>query len=1650
MSAEDFVAYINQGRALAASGPAWEPPLVGDGDAGWEFWSVTPSTDRQSALQLLHNVELYKASKLTLLQTVRTAFQAPDLRTSELSKAARLIWYAIAVEKAEIADSNTDQAIWLQYIEIWNECMNGAAWHLQPEKNSWESPSLFALEGLEHLIDKESRDIAVLSADENILRRHRISWLAEQVLNSDFDSHFTDSIQAPEHQLKERLNLVRWKAMRVLGRKTFSAQVYIERTKPFQSWHPFEWMHEAVKLLAYANHSEQDPLLPFIGPTTDQIRKGAMSGLSADIFRLLLPDGQEQDSSIPTDTKQEKATTVALSIALQTLASIVPQEQLAICLSRRYRLAWKPQSTTTKNRLTLPPLPGITTSKLLSCLVEKSDTYEIVTVHSFEAIDFTPIGETSSPLDFSGSDGESQAFTLETKWLTSPIEATNGALQRIEASLDIKNFLHLRENILSVKKDLSAEDLKHAAKLFRSMAQIVTSYSEQHENKELVPAWPYIATNLNDSFHYLIADGVSREELGNRAFVRDGGRALRTIEIPIYEASLWRVGVAISDYLGLYDDVTKFSDTDSDLNLDATALANPARHILRAQLRKLRGAYANSQISKRRDSRNLLPATVERSLRLLESFPAQTNNPLDPLLHVLASEAESAGMYLAFREQWACTDTTSFLRALAVRVLNRIPLSVGEIFATNDIEDTELRRDFVGLLCFARRLLSVETESQVINLSAWKAFCAGIVSNGLYVAVDGLLASLRSHGSFERYETFDFPSEWGIPAKIIPVEDEDNSIDPLRDFYQREPLLEQMRRLVQHFGHRLVRDGQSQDRLSEAVYDQLRLITQTLAKIGADSEEPDTSFEWPFEILSDKYLGLLNLELLEKIAHLIKLIDDELDFEVVWVIERSYGYNPQTKRFTDSRSGVRDVTPWMISQFPKNAKLIEEVSSEGRFLRVWSEVFDRKSSQLLSVSALGEPFASIAIKKSTSAAPYTHSSSEESRETLSIPNTQQKENFGSHVIKQEPPQNIEDGEASKINFQFSHQDHDNVPAKTSDTFRINKEAIPTFTPTSIHDGFEHRAANVFRKQQLINWNQRGASCKPKGHIRVALLQADFDLTYKHPFVEACPTNWPFASKTKTDVSKHLKSCPKSKNIYDSLLSAADASSTAHLWTGLDGGSVSLPSWSEHRRQSILRRVIDSCQAFGVDLLVLPEYSVRRETIEWLKTYLANKTVSVLAGTYMNIERTPTENYLAAPLTLLWPLPKLVTNQFLSSLKNSGLGAEKDYDALRRGRVLEFSRHKKYRSIALDEFFKPSSEELGPLFKPSDLGKALEKQLGFEPSGDVISHLLAKTPLPLKHLLELICSEIFLVSSPANYRHMADDLQSMNQKFGETTEGFEKVFSDVRGLSDHLSITGDGIAPRRSILAVPAATSRSADYWIAGQAGFLAAGTATVFCNSIDGKTLVGGSCFIGCNSWKSEDGPTGYISKITPYHGWSKGIFYNNKEDALSKLDQAVVIADIDPHNMLEGRPRAQTMPAPLQLVAYLPLVESVDWPRTEASLLNSLGVSLPDNPNDFVEKVKTRAQDEEAFWNVVGHAKENPNNQTLTELWKSFPDTSSLSSRASAHHNNGSMQPTSALGVMGLMAAPALYDWIHVSLTLTEQQQLPTVAVPPWKIQKP
>ena len=335
MSADEFSEYINQGRALEASGPTWEPPLAGDGEAGWEFWSGTPPSDRQSALQLLSNWEIYKSPTETILQTVKTAFLAMDLRSSELAKGARLIWYVVASDLTltDIDPSHAADKAWELYDHYWKGSTEGCGWRLDPDSFGWEAPSLFALEGLEKLIDHKNSLQSGLSAAENTLRHKRISYLARTVLGENFRARALDGASKLSYQIEKRLDLIEWKASKSCGIPARRTKSYAERSMYIRSWQPFEWFHAAVEDLMRIDHPiDSDPLSTYLAQYKSIAKNiGATHTVSYEFFRTLLPSsGNEEDIDFFFTTGDKYS-----GLAIQILVTLVPRERIISILSNR-------------------------------------------------------------------------------------------------------------------------------------------------------------------------------------------------------------------------------------------------------------------------------------------------------------------------------------------------------------------------------------------------------------------------------------------------------------------------------------------------------------------------------------------------------------------------------------------------------------------------------------------------------------------------------------------------------------------------------------------------------------------------------------------------------------------------------------------------------------------------------------------------------------------------------------------------------------------------------------------------------------------------------------------------------------------------------------------------------------------------------------------------------------------------------------------------------------------------------------------------------------------------------------------------------------------------------------------------------------------
>jgi hypothetical protein len=518
--------------------------------------------------------------------------------------------------------------------------------------------------------------------------------------------------------------------------------------------------------------------------------------------------------------------------------------------------------------------------------------------------------------------------------------------------------------------------------------------------------------------------------------------------------------------------------------------------------------------------------------------------------------------------------------------------------------------------------------------------------------------------------------------------------------------------------------------------------------------------------------------------------------------------------------------------------------------------------------------------------------------------------------------------------------------------------------------------NDFRRRQEESWRRRAKSDNPSSpllrHARVALFQWEIENTYDHPILDSCARG----------NSKLL-----SARMDPSLLASHE--------------STQCPSCSEHRRRMFLRKTLETCRIFGVDILVLPEYSVRPETVTWLRDNLGSisPATTVWAGTYFQ-------------------------HPFLAQ---KGTDPNRDWSAiipvvLPDGQVID-TRTKKYPSLAAKEVFNPSNGFIEPIFKNSTA------------SFDVRNYIL-----------ELICSEVFLATSPANFYSLVWVQRELARRFGkgESKRIEEIVAEDVRAIARHTSQSHYIGSNRRSIVLVPALTPRTVDFAVLGQASFLAAGLTTVFCNAVEKKSGRGQSCFIGYGGWDQDCDAEMTAPGAGPYHNAEPGIYrpYAPDRGWLGRKEQALVIADIDPLYAAEGRPRPQTLPPPLRLVAHLPIIES--W-ETSGS---------PDISDGACRCMRMRNRVDlgfaSAFWAALfgnGRAAYTSTcddvdpkklGDALEMLSKTLKDDMWLKRKRSAYMKGHASDPQP-------WPPPVALDWIWVDLGDPESQEYPSVEIPPF-----
>lgn len=1465
----------------------------------------------------------------------------------------------------------------------------------------------------------------------------------------------------------------------------------------------FVWLHDAfVRLGADPSLSTEsgrpspDPLLETSREIDELSARAKRSGESENttdfltILAELCPKGES-----PERTEEEYGRKDLRQTALTTFVSITPRDRVVNLLAARAHLL--PPGKASKIRLIVPALPGVPTSEILALSVpsDKETTSPIETIEWF-SVAFENCHDEHEKID------SSPPTLLTASPGTAPLRVELDWVPERQSQLNYASAPWNQNNPTQVLvrpsvPPSSHSQLKWVANVFDAIARLNHYQDSLNAGTEYVVTWANLT--INHWFLYtgddpirvsLVCSPISKEKVSGIAYVRDGSRGLKSYDIPKENGAYWRVGVTLTDALGFVDELDRFSALELPSN-DASDSYAPDRHLLRNVLRKLRGHYSKGEYLPRRENKPHMPATLERSLQLLRNYP-ETDDVGSGIAYVLACEMETRSMSRRFSQ---APDLNlpgvlpDILHRISRDVSCKMPLSwAHHLPSSSGTQQASVWR--AAPAAWDKLLTRIERVVDPKDIS-WDAYVYGlqvlIITEWLRALAFELETDL-SHRKWTLSKNPEVESRWAIDSAVCCNDSSDYSYAHLVPRFTEAMHLGRSQsafEFITPLGWLIIVAGRlgfldDEARTPFVAWspldrDGIRTIAQFLSQgvsVSIDGNETEVE-NWPFEHFEVETTKSFDFK---KLTETLAMLDWKCGLRVSNV-SAAWKFEPREKQFTDEKGETWSFPAWRIAITDGAAP--EEIPANGRILRKWTETRNLDGA-LVSVSARGKRLATLLGSQEFEVATDNNriesSASDESeiqRDLKPIANTQESvsnQKIDTIIARESQVRNTkvdtliaQESQALSTTIaapvaQESRAQSTSIDApiaqesqtqNTSIDAPIGRESQTQSTQTE-SGGDENKTAsqkavndvrNRLSSLQTNCWMRR--STRSEGHIRVAIMQWNVADSYRHPIYDIPLPNF----VTEKQFSNFTEKAKKAAKF------ARDSEYTVS-WTEV----AQLPSWAEFRRQRLLEQVLRCCHQFAVNLLVLPEYSVRPETIKWLRTNLIARglDLNIIAGTYrlfgnasepgftetheeiLGIEDYSKHiQYRGSRADYSWERSAILT--LLAPIKYQGLF-----------HVAQFSRAKKYASNAAEECINPRKGQWEPLFSIdkllNNLGRSIPERDGEKkeiPAAKVLE--LITQSKNLQCIAELVCSELFLPMSPINYSGLASEYQKLVIRFGgniDAKEAEETVLNDVRALASHLGISvhRDSLY-RRTVLVVPAMSTRSADYWCFGQAAILAGGITTVFCNAVGKKLSIGGSCFIGRKSWEFNNNIAG-IQPQTPYHGWSRGIFYNSKDDALGSTEQAVVIADIDPANMNEGRPRQQSLPVPLQLVAYLPIAETVQQQgipvQTGRHPSQAEHIAFERSQFSAITTLLERLEQPGVAGRVIDPQVLDPTK--LAEKFSGLLGESTQPFLNRLHHWEKHWRDQPFAG-----PPPALVDWLWVDLTPEPQTHLPLVFVPPW-----
>lgn len=1654
-SPEEVMRRLNEGRALAASVPGWEAPLVGDGEAGWGLAQDMPTVDRQCALRMLRHSDLI-ANPPSIVHQVQAAMAAQDLRPNDLGLCTRLLWWWLAWKNEDLTQWSS-QKIWAQYWELWGQACEGLAerWDRAFEQRGYHW--LYAIEGLDRLLDPNPWIENGQTMEEVPRNRARRQALAQAVCHQDFFNFFGGLVTKENlSHLQRRARLTVIKARRLSRQSASGSIVSIHHAEPVTS---VEWLCLAAEALHSAPpSSELSEWQPLIGLQNreDAPSYGSDGLRQANAVRNML----RGNSGEPENEVDEKRTR---GMAIDFVLNSAPERN------------------------------GLKT------LATFEHLFKVPGVNELELIANLPVADERTSLYALANEGASLGKRVYV--YTVPPEAQQSrdfihvALGESEVAVKFSRFEFLAEQreaeCLGVEKSsnvvpwkgvgpeemaLLGPPTKAAAALFDGLYAMHRDGSA--EEAAYVPFKPQLVQHDHNGkiVVHLIGEPVKRDWLGVNAWFHDWDGRVRTTSVPKAHADLWRVGWTVADVLGVAANMSGETGNREERLADGalggeTSVERQQQvrtelmdgYVLRQQLRKLQGAYlSEAQIDLPEAGFGALPGTVRRALDLLRGYPAEADLRTKTQ-HVLLIEAQTKAMALRLRGG-ADADLRNVLHLVFPQAIERLPL-----WLLQGIElapAAPVRRGMRPELSLMHALYGAMQGAPWMSGAEPDAVSAPPlrVALALAVATAGLRGSIAAlwgltQGKHRPKDQLYLPAGW------VP---EEQRADPQGDYRAISqwltdgdwPALE--RATPWHWVLAMVGllDASFPQALEipalAEVFSSLRAWQYGNAAPAAVNVNCEGAV-WPFDDLPK--LSTLDCDaLVNAVTTATVAVDALLELRVVRVEAPSFGRNRHTDEFTDATE-----VGWQMSKSQYSALAgddVERVERGRRRLSAWTETRKKADGELVAVHWLGGKLGSwLGLHVEREAA---------SQVERSMPSEGEKAGGveGPALTKggDDTPRTVSESVDSPVPDASlaARRQEENADADTIGG--ASNERAPKMETRSGPNFFarlrELQNASFDIRKRGGGADSGDAIGNGGSHFRVALLQLSSKDSYCHPVAEVGIDGLPLGKNARDELASKLG------NEDFNAARKAGRRGSEHYWKQ----QVNVISWPEHRRRTVLGEALKACHRLGVELLVLPEVSLRKETVQWIKGELSEHYpgLAVLAGTYRNFCSESHPDHLKEVLTLLWRPEKPLLDKF----------------GLKERTTLELSRGKKYRAVAAHELFKPDLKKLAPLYSDERVldvvtqlreERSEEKSWSSEQVRGLMAALTSGSP-KLRHCMELICSELFLLTSPANREPLTQELERILTLFGEPSPAIQAcrlVEEDLEAVGDLLTIAQKR-RERRSVLLVPAHTTRSNDYWHAGQASVLASGTATVFCNAVlEGAS--GESCFIGIDSVTRSLSPAGVVKLLTPYHGWHTGILQPTGQGALSNKDQALVVVDIDPVHVVSGKPRPQLLPEPMELVAYMPVVEVVEKKQNGkrlAEVLVHADKPYPQTPDDEATWLAERApkviQLETLLTNRLFNSGDAPHCKDEFEeayhkleevrsgkideanyvarvegFSKLFGNPSAVCERFNAWHQDRHQQPSSKVGGSKGFE-PAWLDFLIADLTCGGD--LPSLEVPVWR----